>query len=89
MRKNKRLWDAYQFPGFLPGHNVLGIFGDAKALVIPFVRWGKKRPVVFAEEHTGHFTIARSEGCGIFLAQTGASFWMWRFGAFFAEAAPW
>jgi chemotaxis protein MotB len=37
MRKTRRLWDAYRFPGFTPEPGVSGIFSDPKALVIKLV----------------------------------------------------
>jgi len=46
MRKYKRLWDVYRFPGFNPGSIVKGLFGDPQALVIKLRRRGKKRFVV-------------------------------------------
>jgi len=87
MRKAKRLWDAYRFPGFTPEPEVSGIFGDPKALVIKLRRRGKKRFVGFADGHIGRFTIARCDGCGICRAAIVASGWTWRFAAFFAGVA--
>ena len=84
MRKTKRLWDAYRFPGFTPEHGVSGIFGDPKALVIKLRRRGKKRFAGPADGHTGRFTIARFVGCGIFPAGIGVFGWMWRSDAFCA-----
>jgi len=71
MRKTKRLWDAYRFPGFTPEPEVSGIFGDPKALVIKLRRRGKKRFAGPADGHTGHFTTARFVGYGIFPAEIG------------------
>ena len=42
MRKYRRLWDTYRFPGFRPGTTVQGIFGDPKARVVYLHRRGKK-----------------------------------------------
>jgi hypothetical protein len=42
MRKHKRLWDLYHFPGFSPEHILSGIFGDPRARVIGLIRRGKK-----------------------------------------------
>ena len=87
MRKTKRLWDAYRFPGFTPEHVVSGIFGDPKALVIKLRRRGKKRFAGLADVRTGRFTIARFVGCGIFPAGIGVFGWRWRFAEFGAEGA--
>ncbi|BBO18856.1 conserved hypothetical protein [Candidatus Brocadia pituitae] len=38
MEKKKRLLNEYRFPGFRPKAEIKGIFGDAKARVIRFVR---------------------------------------------------
>jgi hypothetical protein len=43
MEKNRRLRDAYRFPGFLPQEKIFGIFGDPKAGVIVLKRRGKKQ----------------------------------------------
>ena len=42
MRKPKRLWDLYHFPGFSPEHALSGIFGDPRARVIGLIRRGEK-----------------------------------------------
>lgn len=42
MKKLRRLWDAYRFPGFRPGPTVVGVFGDRRARVISLRRRGKK-----------------------------------------------
>jgi|WetSurMetagenome_2_1015567.scaffolds.fasta_scaffold1538361_1 hypothetical protein len=55
MRKTKRLWDAYRFPGFTPEPGVSGIFGDPKSLVIKLRRRGKKRFAGVADGHTGRY----------------------------------
>jgi len=33
-KRQRRLWDAYAFPGFRPQSTVRGVFGDPKARVI-------------------------------------------------------
>src|SRR5712692_4802103 len=43
MRKLRRLWDTYRFPGFRPSPTVHGIFGDPTARVIRLHRRGKKQ----------------------------------------------
>jgi len=65
MGKNRRLRDAYHFPGFLPQPKISGIFGDPKAGVITFKRRGKKRfvgPVVIFNVPS---TTGKPEGFGI------------------------
>jgi hypothetical protein len=52
MRKHKRLWDLYRFPGFSPEHTLSGIFGDPRARVIALKRRGKKRFVAPVVEST-------------------------------------
>jgi len=87
MRKTKRLWDAYRFPGFTPEPGVSGIFGDPKALVIKLRRREKKRFAGPADGHAGRFTTARFVRCGIFPAEIDVFGWMWRSDAFFAGVA--
>jgi hypothetical protein len=78
MRKNRRLWDAYRFPGFLPQHTVSGIFGDPQARIIGLRRRGKKQlvePVVrftilSTTERSAEFETSPAEICG--------STWTWR-----------
>ena len=87
MRKTKRLWDAYRFPGFTPETEVSGIFGDPKALVIKLRRRGKKRIAEPADGYTGRFTTARCDRFGICRVATVASGWMWKSDAFCAGVA--
>jgi len=87
MRKTRRLWDAYRFPGFTPETRVSGIFGDQKAMVISLRRRGKKRFAGPAAVRTGRSTIAKFVGCEIFPAGIGVFGWKWRFAEFGAEGA--
>jgi len=64
MRKHRRLWDAYRFPGFLPQHRVSGIFGDPQARVIGLNRRGKKQLVEAAVGSIILSTIGRSAEFG-------------------------
>ena len=41
-KRQRRLRDAYAFPGFRPQPTVRGVFGDPKARVITLVRRSKK-----------------------------------------------
>jgi hypothetical protein len=75
MRKTKRLWDAYRFPGFTPETGVSGIFGDQKAMVIKLRRRGKKHFAGLVDGHIGRFTTARCAGCGICSVATVESTW--------------
>jgi len=58
MRKHKRLWDLYHFPGFSPEHTLSGIFGDPRARVMGLIRRGKKLFVV----HVAAFIIPTTIG---------------------------
>jgi len=60
-KRQRRLWEAYAFPGFRPHSTVRGVFGDPKARVITLVRRSKKRSVVAARERTGSGTTG---ACG-------------------------
>jgi len=60
-KRQRRLWDAYAFPGFRPQSTVRGVFGDPKARVITLVRRSKKRSAAVADGRTGGGTTG---GCG-------------------------
>jgi len=81
MRKNKTLYDSYQFPGFTPQHTVAGIFGDPHARVIKLHRQGKKQSAVFAARFTALFTTISYAVSVIFPAAIRASIWNCRYGA--------
>lgn len=87
MGKNKRLADAYRFPGFVPQHIVVGIFGDPKARVITLNRMEKKHVVPNAAKGIEVFMTARFAGSETFHAVTQGSIWIWRFVAFHAGDA--
>ena len=75
MRKYRRLWDTYRFPGFSPSSTLRGIFGDPKARILGLRRRGKKRyaqPAVISSEGG---TIANGAGCGIWRAGIIGSTW--------------
>ena len=64
-KRQRRLWDAYAFPGFRPQPTVRGVFGDPKARVITLVRRSKKRSAAAAVE----FIVQQIKGTGVgFLA---------------------
>ena len=57
--KQRRLLDAYRFPGFRPMDEVRGVFGDPNARIITLVRRSRNRPA-------GRGTIASFVWLGIF-----------------------
>jgi len=57
--KNRRLSDAYRYPGFTPQERVTGVFGDSKARIVRLERTGKKLSVVLAGGSAEAFTIRR------------------------------
>jgi hypothetical protein len=59
MKKYKRLWDVYRYPGFTPASIVHGLFGDPRALVIRLRRRGKKRYAGCVAGFTVAIMIAR------------------------------
>ena len=59
MIKQKRLSDAYRFPGFQPMQKLVGIFGDPKARVIRLKRIEKKRVVHSVVESIGVSMITK------------------------------
>jgi hypothetical protein len=70
MRKNKKITDAYCFPGFHPYQNIKGIFGDPKSIIIFIKRTQKKLFVLIAENHQTVITTKKQNVCGIYLAAT-------------------
>ena len=75
MRKQRRLWDTYRFPGFRPGSTVQGIFGDPKARVLQLHRRGKKRSAVPAVISSGDGTIASAVGSATWGVEIIESIW--------------
>jgi hypothetical protein len=59
MKKHKRLWDVYRYPGFIPAAIVHGLFGDPRALVIKLRRRGKKRFAGYVDEFTAAIMTIR------------------------------
>jgi hypothetical protein len=78
MRKLKRLWDLYRFPGFSPEHILSGIFGDSRARVIALIRRGKKRFAVPAAAFIIPITTGKHAGFETCPAETCGSIWRWR-----------
>lgn len=77
MRKYRRLWDAYRFPGFRPIPTVVGIFGDPKARVIRLLRREKKRFAEPASEFLVPGTTRRHAECATSPAEGCESIWSW------------
>jgi len=75
MRKQRRLWDTYRFPGFRPGSTVQGIFGDPKARVVYLHRRGKKRLAERAARSSEDGTIASDVGCATWGVEIIESIW--------------
>jgi len=85
--RQRRLWDAYAFPGFRPQCTVRGVFGDPKARVIALVRRSKKRSAAAVDERTGGGTIGARAARAICPAAMHASTSNSRYGAYGARAA--
>jgi hypothetical protein len=75
--RKKTLYDAYRFPGFTPGREVKGRFGDRTALVIPLTRRSKKRPAGRAAWFGTAGTIAAPDTSAISPAATGVCTSRW------------
>jgi hypothetical protein len=73
MKKQKRLWDTYHYPGFKPKPVVTGVFGDPQSIVVKFDRPGKKRYAAFVAKHSMAGMIASSVRFGIFLVAISGS----------------
>lgn len=73
MKKKKRLWDTYRFPGYKPSPTVMGVFGDPHALVITLERREKKQHVVAVEPYTEASMTGRDAKSGICPVETSAS----------------
>jgi hypothetical protein len=87
MQKQRRLWDAYRFPGFRPLPTVVGIFGDPKVRVIRLERRGKKLRAEPVDSSNTLGTTGRSVGYAICRAGTCESIWTWRSAASTADVA--
>jgi hypothetical protein len=87
MRKQRRLWDTYSFPGFRPGCTVQGIFGDPKARVVYLDRRGKKRFAGPAAISSEDGTIASDVGCATWGVEIIESIWISRYVGSIARGA--
>lgn len=79
MKKNKKLLDAYAFPGFRPLAVVKGKFGDNKARIIQLMRNPKKLHAVVAERFIRVSTTVKPELSGICPAATQESICQWKY----------
>ena len=75
MRKQRRLWDTYRFPGFRPRATVQGVFGDPKARVVRLDRRGKKRFAAAAVISSAVGTIASEDGFATWRVEIIESIW--------------
>ena len=89
MPKNKRLVDAYRFPGFTPLLILKGIFGDQKARVIKLTRTKKKQCVPVVVFHRQVFTIAKNDEYETFPVATPESIWILKSVASSVGGATW
>jgi hypothetical protein len=87
MKKKKRLWDTYHFPGYRPSPTVVGVFGDPQALMITLERRRKKLYVATVEPYTGVSMTGSSAESGISPVETNASTLRWRSGGYAVESA--
>ena len=79
--KNRRLRDAYRFPGFIPLAEVQGVFGDPRAIVVKLNRRRKKRCAVDVGVGMAVATTAESSKSGIFRAGIDGCTCKWTFDA--------
>ena len=86
-KRQRRLWEAYAFPGFRPQGTVRGVFGDPEARVITLVRRSKKRSAAVADEHAGAGTTGARVARAICPAAMRASTSNSRCDAYSASAA--
>jgi hypothetical protein len=87
MRKAKRLWELYHFPGFSPEHTLSGIFGDPRARVIALIRRGKKLFVVPVAASIIPSTTGKSAGFATCPVARCGFIWKWRSAASLVEGA--
>lgn len=87
-KRQRRLWDAYAFPGVRPQSTVRGVFGDPKARVIILKRRSKKQSAGAVVERNRVGTTGVCDRYAILPVATCASTWRSRYGACSAEVAP-
>ena len=87
MQNQRRLEDAYRFPGFVPEATVRGVFGDPKARIVRLQRLRKKRPAERVEPRRAPSTIARRAASATSPVATPASTWRSKFAASAAAGA--
>jgi hypothetical protein len=77
MRKIKRLWDAYRYPGFSPCAWVSGLFGDPHARLLRLKRRGKKPYAEDAALLSEHSTTEKYDKREICPAEAKGFSWNW------------
>ena len=88
MGKNRRLEDAYRFPGFVPHAMVKGKFSDSTAVVLLLRRRSKKRlHAGVAGQCTRVFMTGRNASSGIIPAAVGEYSLRWKSAGFSAGSA--
>ena len=75
MRKHRRLWDTYRFPGFCPSSTLQGIFGDPRARILRLNRRGKKPFAELAALSSEHGTIENGAESATWRVETIESTW--------------
>ena len=86
-RLQRRLQDAYAFPGFRPHDIVRGVFGDPKARVLTLIRRSKKLCAAAVVACTRVGTIARLGAFAICRAGIRECIWSSRCAAYAVGAA--
>ena len=87
MRKHKRLWDLYQFPGFSPEHTLSGIFGDPRSRVIGLIRRGKKLFAASVAASIIPITTGKPAGFATCPVEKYGFIWKWRSAEWLVESA--
>ena len=78
-KRQRRLWDAYAFPGVRPQSTVRGVFGDPKARVIILKRRSKKQSAGVVVERNWVGTTDACDRCAICPVGRCASTWRSKF----------
>ena len=88
MGKNRRLEDAYKFPGFVPHATVKGKFSDSTAVVFSLRRRSKKRRHAgVVGQLTRVFMTGRNVSSGIIPVAVGGYSLRWKSGGLIAGSA--
>ena len=87
MKKNRRLQDEYQFPGYRPKATTKGIFGDSHTVVIKLERRQKKQNAGVVVRLAALFMTEIRSRYGTCHAEISGCCWSLRFGGFSARNA--